>query len=125
MFSFQQNAFSLLEKRPSTYWEWLFIMQHHGVSTRLLDWSESPLAGLYFALDDPKKDRTDGLLWMLLPTELNKISNINSKDNPKLSIPAFGDNIELNLYTPQGIKANTTVSNNPIAAIALRNNPKR
>ena len=49
---FRQRSLSLWpEGYPQTDWEHLFAMQHFGVPTRLLDWSESLMVGVYFAAD--------------------------------------------------------------------------
>ena len=48
---------------------WLFLMQHYRLPTRLLDWSQSPLVALFFAVELP--DDRDAVLWALYPTKLN------------------------------------------------------
>ena len=48
----------------------MLTARHHGLPSRLMDWMESPLVGLYFSVE---KDSTqDGALWCLLPSSLNK-----------------------------------------------------
>ncbi|WP_139070512.1 FRG domain-containing protein, partial [Aliivibrio fischeri] len=55
-------------------WEVYALMQHHGLPTRLLDWSESALVALYFALtSEPEADGNRGV-WYLEPGELNKLT---------------------------------------------------
>lgn len=47
--------------------EWLFLAQHAGLPTRLLDWTEGLLYALHFALQ-----YEDPVVWMLDPLELNR-----------------------------------------------------
>jgi hypothetical protein len=114
---FKQNALALLSSRPESEWEWLFVMRHHGVPTRLLDWSENPLVGLYFAVHG--KPNLDGSLWNLLPIELNRLANI-TPPHPS-EIPGLGDNTVLDNYLPTRLAAEQSSNLSPAAAIAPRN----
>ena len=68
-------------------WENLFLMQHYGVPTRLLDWTENPFFALLFALIYADHDWVDGeaiysedaSVWILDPVNWNRsaLSHIN------------------------------------------------
>lgn len=52
---------------------WLCLMQHYGLPTRLLDWSESLASAAFFASVFAKEDK-DGAIWILDPNMLNHAS---------------------------------------------------
>jgi hypothetical protein len=120
---FKQSAAMLAERRPATSFDWTFLMQHYGVPTRLLDWSESPLISMYFAVEDwAAKPDTDAALWCLWPTALNQNANIVDKVEGKY-IPSFEDD-ELQTYTVDSLRQNTRLELFPVATIATRNNAR-
>jgi len=67
--------------RDLTEIQWLALGQHHGLWTRLLDWSTSPLVALYFAVVNMGYENHDGAVYIASkPQALDLDSNTSVFD---------------------------------------------
>jgi hypothetical protein len=71
LYAFFKNQSGSMIDRNLNSWAVLAIMQHHGVPTRLLDWSESVDVALFFAISENKPNPC---IWVLNPYRLNACS---------------------------------------------------
>lgn len=78
---FRAISLPFLSFEPQSELEWLAVAQHHGMSTRLLDWTTNPLAALWFAIRSAGKDDNAVDVWCLDANELGVVPN-NVRNKP-------------------------------------------
>lgn len=65
-------------------WEFLSHMQHYGIPTRLLDWTESLASAIFFALSGKP---TDPCIWVTNAYTLNRAAGTSKK--PQIIVPGI------------------------------------
>jgi hypothetical protein len=125
---FRQRSIPFHNRPLTDDWDTLFFMQHHGVPTRLLDWTENPFFGLYFAVMFAPHEFTSkghlrfsqaAALWILDPATWNQHSLHHQSYEGGVLAP--GDDA-LNGYRPT--PSFSGMYNHPVALYGAHNSSR-
>jgi len=127
MIRFIQRSVPFCDKSITEGWDSFFFMQHYGVPTRLLDWTENPFIAFYFAVMSAKykvtkkgiKFTSPASVWILDPVAWNRYAlKHESYDKGVLSTP----DEQLKGYKPA--ETASKINNLPVALNGIHNSSR-
>lgn len=106
---------------PQNDWEHLFAMQHHGIPTRLLDWSENLFVATHFALSNPDNNENElPALWCVDPIRWNRSTPVLSEYGDLIQVLTTSDD-DIDPYRPETQKRR---NKSPVAIFGTHNSKR-
>ncbi len=107
---------------PQNDWEHLFAMQHHGVPTRLLDWTENLFVATHFALRSDIEGANDDhpVVWCIDPVQWNRATPVLSEYGASVQVLTTSDD-DIEPYRPETSKRR---NKSPVAIFGTHNSQR-
>lgn len=117
---FRHRSPPFSDRIPGDDLELLFLMQHFGVPTRLLDWTENPFVALFFAVLNgfpAGPEDEDAAVWALDPVRMNEFALKH--------VSHRGGAIQIDDSSARGYKPQSDdINAEPIAIFGVHNSPR-